>query len=47
MRFEWSTEVGESLAFNCVFGTWNAYDPCKVTDLFPADAATFGWLGQG
>ena len=47
VRFEWRTEVGENLAFNCVFGTWNAYDPYKVMDLFPADAATFGWLGQG
>ncbi|MEO6043590.1 MAG: helix-turn-helix transcriptional regulator [Tepidiformaceae bacterium] len=47
VRFEWRTEEGEDLVFNCVFGTWNAYDPYKVMDLFPADEATFGWLERG
>lgn len=44
VRFEWRTGEGEDLVFNCVFGTWNAYDPYKVMDLFPADEATFAWL---
>ena len=47
VRFEWRTGEGEDLVFNCVFGTWNAYDPYKVMDLFPADEATFGWLNRG
>ena len=47
VRFEWRTEEGEDLVFNCVFGTWNAYDPYKVMDLFPANEATFGWLNRG
>jgi transcriptional regulator with XRE-family HTH domain len=47
VRFEWQTEAGEALVFNCVFGNWNAYDPYKAMDLFPADEATFAWLNQG
>ena len=47
VRFEWRTEEGDDLVFNCVFGNWNAYDPYKAMDLFPADEATFAWLGRG
>jgi transcriptional regulator with XRE-family HTH domain len=47
VRFEWTTEAGEELAFNCVFTTWNAYDPYRAMQLFPADEATFAWLGRG
>ena len=47
VRLEWTTEAGEDLAFNCVFWNWNAYDPYKAMNLFPADEATFAWLGRG
>jgi transcriptional regulator with XRE-family HTH domain len=47
VRFEWTTEAGDELAFNCVFTTWNAYDPYRGMNLFPADEATFAWLGRG
>lgn len=46
VRFEWCTEDGEALVFNCVFCNWNAYDPYKAMDLFPADEATFAWLNR-
>ncbi len=46
VRLEWRTGEGEDLAFNMVFCSWNAYDPYKAMDLFPADEATFGWLGR-
>jgi hypothetical protein len=46
VRFEWRTEQGDDLAFNCVFCSWNAYDPYKAMDLFPADEATFAWLNR-
>ncbi len=47
VRFEWRTENGDELTFNCVFSGWNALDPYKAMDLFPADAATFAWLERG
>jgi len=46
VRFEWRTEQGDALAFNCVLCNWNAHDPYKAMDLFPADAATFAWLDR-
>ena len=47
VRLEWTTEAGDELAFNTVFSNWNAYDPYKAMDLFPADEATFAWLNRG
>lgn len=47
VRFEWTTDQGDALAFNCVFSNWNAYDPYKAMDLFPADEPTFAWLARG
>ncbi len=40
------TENDEELSFNCVFSNWNAYDPLKAMDLFPANATTFAWLAR-
>ena len=45
-HFEWTTENDEELSFNCVFSNWNAYDPLKAMDLFPANATTFAWLAR-
>lgn len=46
VRFEWTTEAGEELAFNCVITGISAADPYKALELFPADPATFAWLGR-
>ena len=45
VRFDWTAGDGAELAFNCVISGWNSADPYKALDLFPADAATFAWLG--
>lgn len=47
VAFEWTTEAGEDLSFNCVITGISAADPYKALDLFPADPATFAWLGRG
>lgn len=47
VAFEWTTEAGDALAFNCTVTGITAADPYKALDLFPADPATFSWLGQG
>jgi|GEM_PF-4168651 len=46
VRFEWTADDGNELAFNCVISNWNSFDPYKALDLFPADAATFQWLAD-
>lgn len=45
VRFDWTAGDGAELSFNCVISGWNSADPYKALDLFPADAATFAWLG--
>lgn len=47
VRFDWTTQAGEDLSFNCVITGISAADPYKALDLFPADPATFAWLGRG
>lgn len=47
VTFEWTTEAGEDLLFNCTITGITAADPYKALDLFPADPATFSWLGRG
>ncbi len=47
VAFEWTTVAGEQLSFNCVITGITAVDPYKALDLFPADPATFAWLGRG
>jgi transcriptional regulator with XRE-family HTH domain len=44
VRFEWTTESGDELTFNCTISGWNSYDPYKALDLYPADQKTFSWL---
>ncbi len=46
VHFEWRSDEGEALAFNCVGTNMNAYDPYKAMDLFPADEATFAWMAR-
>jgi transcriptional regulator with XRE-family HTH domain len=45
VRFEWTIDSA-ALAFDCVISSVTAADPYKSLDLFPADAATFEWLGH-
>lgn len=46
VSFAWTAEDGTELLFNCTISGWTSLDPYKALDLFPADAATFEWLGR-
>jgi transcriptional regulator with XRE-family HTH domain len=46
-RAVWQVNDGTRLRFDCILGAWSEYDATWSFDWFPADAATWDWLGTG
>lgn len=48
LRFpaEWRTNDGTLLHFNCICYPWSDFDALWTFDWFPADGATWQWLGE-